>query len=148
MNDHFQGNIYNCFSVRACGSDCVSECSWREVDCILFGMFHVEKKNNRSWNHLYFRLAFIYCQALCDCHPAAEHRQCSTTAQQKVKASITELRLTFSVVFRHSEGRNPKLWPTHKHTVQDKGAAVAVTARSRPLFFLSAQTPWTHFFFK
>lgn len=146
MNDHFQGNIYKCFAVRACGSDCVSECSWGGVDCILFGMFNVEKKNNRGWNHLYFLLAFIYCQALCDCHPAVEHRQCSTTAQLKVKASFTELRLTFFVFFRHSEGRNPKLWPTQKHTVQDKGAVVAVTARSCPLFFLSAQTPWTHFF--
>lgn len=47
MNDHFQGNIYKCFAVRACGSDCVSECSWREVDCILFGMFNVEKKRQR-----------------------------------------------------------------------------------------------------
>lgn len=47
MNDHFQGNIYKCFAVRACGSDCVSACSWREVDCILFGMFNVEKKQQR-----------------------------------------------------------------------------------------------------
>lgn len=136
--------IFTRFAVRACGSDCVSEHSWREVDCILFGMFNVEKKNEeRSWNHLYFLLAFMYSQALCDCRPAVEHRQCSTTIQLKVKASFAELRLTFSCFFAILKEDNPKLW----HTVQDKGAAVAVTvtAPSRPLFFLSAQTPWTHF---
>ena len=36
------------FAVRACESDWVSKCVSREVDCTLYGMFNVKKKNQKN----------------------------------------------------------------------------------------------------
>lgn len=50
--------------------------------------------------------------------PSVFHHHFSVSPTKKVNSSFTELRLTF-LFFCHSKGRNPKLWPTQKHTVTD-----------------------------
>lgn len=106
----------------------VSECESREVDCILYGMFNVQKKKRerkKLKSPLFpLRFAFLCCPALCDCHlqsctvqlnaiSVPPLLQCQSDDKRRHRLLNSGLR------FCHSKRRNPKLWSTQKHTVTD-----------------------------
>lgn len=130
----------------------MSECLSREVDCILYGMFNVKKKEEEAKFTFTSSCGLLSCTVV-RCRPQSYTVHSSTisvpppfsvSVHLKVKASFTELRLTCWFFFAILKGEIQSCDRLRNTLLKGEGVA---TTRSRPLFLLSAQTPRTFFFF-
>lgn len=138
------------FAFQACVSELMREWVWREVDCILYGMFNVKKKNckkkekkKKAYPLLPTAVCFSTVQH-CDGRAAQSSVFSATSAAHRleVTASFTELRPMFFAILK---GRNPKLWPTQK--THDNGRrGDDGPSPSSPLISPWAHTPLRLFF--
>lgn len=151
MNNRLQNNIYECFSVQACENEWVTFSQGKlivfSMKCLMYKTNKQTKKRTLNLNLLYFLLQFefIWCtvQHCVSAAPLVFHHHLSVSPAK----SESIVYWTQAYILCHSEGRNPKLWTTQKHTAEDEGWRLPSPTPS-PLSSHSSDPPFFFFFFK
>lgn len=129
MNDRLQNNIYKCFSVQACENEWVRVSQGKlivfSIQCLMLKKKKKKKTKLKSrllppavWFHILSCTVWrLPAEPQCHLAPSVFHRHFSVSPTK----SESIVYWTQAYVLCHSKGRNPKLWPTQKHTVEDKG---------------------------
>lgn len=129
----------------------VSECVSREVDCIFMECLMFKKKEGKKAYFPFVPHCSLLSYTVQHCVTAiCRLAQCSlmpSVFQHHFSVSSTTsesiVYWTQAYVFCHSKGRNPKLWPTQKHTVKDVGRLGSALVCSSP-FELTHPGPFSN----